>query len=218
MTVKRKSLVIAGAGGFGRETLDVLKASDPNGSTWDFIGFVSDKEPDLTVLERIGTTWLGPIDSFLAMAREIYFVVAGGDPIARRLIANKFEKCGFRPAILIHPRAVMGADVHIGEGSIICSNVSITTNVRIGNHVHVNLNSTIGHDVRIADFVTINPLVAISGNVNIETDSQLGTHSAVLQGLRIGAGSVVVAGAAVTKDVELGKTVVGVPARPLPAN
>ncbi len=213
-----KPLVIAGAGGFGRETLDVLRASDPNGSTWDFMGFVSDIPPDLTLFERIGASWLGTIDSFLDSPREIHFVIAVGDPVARRLIAKKFEQSGSRPATLIHPRATLGADVYIGEGSIICSNVSITTNVRIGNHVHINPNSTIGHDVRIADFVSINPLVAISGNVSIETGSQLGTHSAVLQGLRVGAGSFVGAGAVVIKDVETGKTVVGIPARPLTAS
>lgn len=212
-----KPLIIVGAGGFGRETLDVLRASDPNGSTWDFIGFVSDKEPDLTLIERIGAAWLGTIDSYLDSTREIHFVIAVGDPVARELIARKFEQGGFRPVTLIHPRASIGADVQIGEGSIICSNVSITTNVRIGSHVHVNPNSTIGHDVHIADFVSINPLVAISGNVSIETGCQLGTHSAVLQGLRVGAGSFVGAGAVVIKDVGPGKTVVGIPARPLTA-
>jgi len=210
-----ESLVIVGAGGFGRETLDVLRASDPNGTTWDFIGFVSDKEPDRTLFERIGATWLGTIDSFLDIPREIHFVIAVGDPVVRELIAKKFKQKGSQPATLIHPRASIGADVSIGEGSIICSNVSITTNVRIGKHVHINLNSTIGHDVSVSDFVSINPLVAISGNVTLETGSQLGTHSAVLQGLRVGAGSVVGAGAVVTKDVESGLTVVGIPARPL---
>jgi len=212
-----KPLVIAGAGGFGRETLDVLRASDPNGSTWDFIGFVSDDKPDLNIIERIGAAWLGTTDSFLDSPREIQFVVAIGDPVARELIARKFEQGGFRPVTLIHPRTSIGTDVHIGEGSIICSNVSITTNVRIGSHVHVNPNSTIGHDVHIADFVSINHLVAISGNVSIEAGAQLGTHSAVLQGLRVGAGSFVGAGAVVIEDVDPGKTVVGIPARPLTA-
>jgi len=112
--------------------------------------------------------------------------------------------------------ATIGADVELGAGSVICSNVSLTTNIRLGRHVHVNLNSTIGHDSRIADFVTINPLVAVSGDVCLDEDVTMGTHSSILQGLHVGTRSFVGAGAVVTKDVAPGTTVVGVPAKPLP--
>ena len=81
--------------------------------------------------------------------------------------------------------------------------------------MHVNLNSTVGHDCRIGDFVTINPLVAVSGDVTIEPMATMGTHSSVLQGLVVGASAFVGAGAVVTKDVDPGSTVVGIPARPL---
>lgn len=217
--MKSKPLVIVGAGGFGRETLDVVRASDPSGSRWNFIGFLSDTEPDSEVLDRIGASWVGTVDSFLGSGNDFFYTVAVGDPQTRRFLAGKFENLGFQAATLIHPSATFGADVHVGAGSVICSNVSITTNVRIGRHAHLNLNSTIGHDVYIADYVSINPLVAISGNVTIEQGCQLGTHCAILQGLKIGPGAIVGAGAVVTKDVNSEQTVVGIPARPiLPAS
>jgi acetyltransferase-like isoleucine patch superfamily enzyme len=87
--------------------------------------------------------------------------------------------------------------------------------VRIGNHFHLNLNSTVGHDVVIGDFVTVFPGVNISGNVVIGDKTTIGTGSSILPGVRIGSGCFIGAGAVVTKDVEDGQTVVGVPARPL---
>lgn len=208
-------IVIVGAGGFGREVLDVLRAADPHGDQWQFLGFVADDTPDPHVLQRIEAAWLGPIDAFLSTGYAGSFVVGIGSPKTRRVIAERFEQAGASPATLIHPAATFGADVVVGEGSVICSHVSITTNIRIGRHVHINLNSTVGHDSSIADFVTINPLTAVSGDVILETEVMLGTNSAILQGLSIGTGAVVGGGAVATKNVAAGTTVVGVPARPL---
>jgi sugar O-acyltransferase (sialic acid O-acetyltransferase NeuD family) len=208
-------LVIVGAGGFGREVLDVLRASQVRADEWTFAGFVADDEPDSSLLARIDAHWLGPVASYLASPSAPAYVIAVGKTETRRLLAKELDAAGLHPVTLVHPTATFGADVEIGPGSVVCSHVSVTTNVRIGNHVHVNLNSTIGHDVEIADFVSINPLVAISGDVTIGECSALGTHSAVLQGLKIGAGAFVGAGAVVVRDVEPEVTVVGVPAKPL---
>jgi acetyltransferase-like isoleucine patch superfamily enzyme len=49
--------------------------------------------------------------------------------------------------------------------------------------------------------------------VEIESDVWLGARSIVLKGVRVGAGSVVAAGAVVTKDVPPGTLVAGVPAK-----
>jgi acetyltransferase-like isoleucine patch superfamily enzyme len=49
----------------------------------------------------------------------------------------------------------------------------------------------------------------------IEDDAWIGTGVIVLPGLRIGAGSVIAAGAVVTKDVAPGIIVAGIPARPV---
>jgi acetyltransferase-like isoleucine patch superfamily enzyme len=56
------------------------------------------------------------------------------------------------------------------------------------------------------------PGAHISGAVHVEEGADVGTGASVIQGITVGAWSVVGAGAAVVRDVEPHTTVVGVPA------
>jgi sugar O-acyltransferase (sialic acid O-acetyltransferase NeuD family) len=206
-------LVIIGAGGFGREVLDVVKAINQEQQTWDFRGFMSEDAPDAEVLSRIGAAWLGRPEAVLGSLPSSAFVVGIGNPRIRQELTRLAISHGHHPATLIHPSATLGDDVQVLAGSVICAHVSITTNVRIGEHVHVNLNSTVGHDCVVESYCTINPLVAVSGEVVLENSVMLGTHSSILQGLRVGQGAIVGAGAVVTRNVSAGDVVVGVPAK-----
>jgi len=209
------SVVIIGAGGFGREVLDIVDAIAADGGDLEPIGFVDDGEVDPDVLARLGVEVLGGADVLADLPRGTRYVVGVGSAPVRRLLVGLAEEAGLTPITLVHPSATQGRDVEIGTGSIICAGVRMATNIRIGAHCHVNLNSTIGHDSVLEDFVSINPLVAISGNVRVCEDTMLGTGSAVLQGLIVGPGVAVGGGAVVVKDVEPGQTVVGIPAKPL---
>lgn len=209
-----EALIIIGAGGFGREVNDVVAAvNDASSQTvWDLLGFVDDGHVHLDRLGRIGTRHLGTTAA-LTDHSNAWFVVGVGNPRVRRLLADRAYAAGLRAATLIHPTATLGKDVVIGEGSIICSHVSITTNIRIGRHVQLNLNCTVGHEAVLHDYATVFPGATISGEVVLEEDVTVGTNAAVIQGLRVGQGSFVGAGAAVVREVPPGVTVVGVPAR-----
>lgn len=206
-------LLIIGAGGFGREVHGIVVAIDRQQPTWDFEGFLDDGTPDEQVLARIGAKVIGTTAT-LDAHRGSSFVVAVADPSARRALASAAQQAGLSAATLVHPAATFGMDVSIGRGSIICSHVSVTTNVRIGEHVHLDQNVAVGHDTLLGDFSRVNPGATVSGNVTIGEGATVGTNAAIVQGVRVGALCTVGAGAVVLGQVEDGQTVVGVPARP----
>ena len=114
----------------------------------------------------------------------------------------------------------MSKRVEIGEGSIVCSGNILTTNIRLGKHVHLNLGCTVGHDAVLGNFATLAPGVHISGWVTLEPSVYIGTGASVINGVEgepliIGRNAVVGAGACVIRNVPPNTTVVGIPAKPL---
>jgi len=212
--VQVRGVYIVGAGGFGRECLDVLESMNRVDGAEQilFLGFLDDGDgPGSDVLSRRGASIVGP--AAIPPAEPAGFVVGIGDPITRQRIDKSFVEAGHVPVTLVHPTAVMGSDVEIGAGSVVCAGVSMTTNIRLGQHVHINPLVPIGHDSRLADYVSVNPAANIAGDVSIQRHALIGTGATILQGLTIGEGALVGAGAVVTRDVPAGETVVGVPAR-----
>lgn len=145
------------------------------------------------------------------------FVIAVGDSSLRRKAADACEKMGLEPAVLVHPRVEMSQFVSVGPGSVIFAGSILSTEVEVGIHSHVNINCTISHDVKIGDYATLSPGVHVSGHVQIGDGVFIGTGANIVNGrpgapLVIGPGSTIGAGACVTKSVEAGSLMVGVPA------
>ena len=208
-----KPIVFFGAGGFGREVLQIVRdinRSQPE--TWNPIGFIVDREYKAPPIVQ-GLPVLGGID-WLQQNKDIHVVVCVGSPAAKRRIAMKIAStCNNQFASLVHPRAWLGDNVWIGYGSVICAGSLITTDIYIGEHVHINLGSTIGHDAKLSDFVTLNPSVNVSGNVTLQQGVEVGTGSVILPHAHIGSWTVIGAGSTVTKPLEDNVTAVGSPAK-----
>lgn len=212
------ALVIVGAGGFGREVVDIIEAINhhANSPQFDLLGVI-DSSPAQLNLDRLAARnipYLGTEAEWLARSPEqVEYLVGIGSTKVRELVVSRFAAAGLQAATAVHPSALFGSECTVGAGSIICAGVQATTNITIGRHVQVNINATLGHDSDIEDFVSINPLAAISGDVRLARGSYIGAGAVVLQGLTVGAHSTVGASACVVKDVPDGEVVKGVPAR-----
>jgi len=192
---------IIGAGGFGKEVY------------WS-----------LSLMERINTKffvddkyWDGVDDLILPLSKfnpnEYEVVVAIGNPRDRYDMVQKLPK-ETKYFTHIHPSAqILGDDVEIGEGSIVCAGTIITTNVKIGKHTHLNLQTTIGHDCEIGDYFTTAPGVKISGNCKIYDLVYIGTNASIREKLSVHSLVTIGSNAAVINNIEESGTYVGVPSK-----
>lgn len=192
----KKALI--GAGGFANEVRAHM-------GEFNMVCFVDDeyyKPNDKNVL---------PLSEFNPNEYEV--LIAIGDPTAREKIANKLPK-ETKYFTFIHPTAqILGNDVIVGEGSIVCAGSIITTNCVIGKHTHLNLQTTIGHDCVIGDFLTTAPGAKISGNCKFGNCVYIGTNASVKEKIQICDGVVIGLNAGVVKNIIEPGIYVGVPAK-----
>lgn len=149
---------------------------------------------------------------------------------------REFTKIGNRTTI--HNGTVVGSDgfgysvdgagvrtkvpqigtVEIGDDVEIGANVTIDRarfgKTRIGNGVKIDNLVQIAHNVIIGDHSVLVAQAAIAGSVHIGNKVILAGQSGVAGHLSIGNGAVIGAKAAVTKNVEAGAYMIGVPALP----
>jgi len=207
-----KKVVVVGAGGFGREVLEVLKDMNKVKRQWDILGFVDDN-PAIhgTTINKMpvlgGTDWL-----IANHGGDIGCLVAMGDPSVKRTIVAKLNAghVGFVNAI--HPTVVMSEFVEMGVGNIICAGCILTVNIKLGNHIIINLNCTIGHDTVIEDYCSMMPTVKINGCNHLHEGVYVGTGASFIHNVSVGEWTTIGAGAAVVKDIPDHVTAVGVPA------
>lgn len=206
-----KNIAIIGAGGFGREVQWLIEEINTQFQQWKFLGFIDDNLPVGTVIndsQVIGNTeW--------AKNQDMYVVCAIGDPNTKRKVLDKYTNSKVKFATLVHPEVKISKFNEIGDGTIICAGCILTVNIKIGNHVILNLDSTVGHDAVIGDYSTILPSVNISGHVIVSEEVSIGTGSKVIQDLTIGRNTIIGAGAIVTKDIPQNVVAVGIPAKPI---
>lgn len=206
-----RSIAIYGAGGFGREVLPLVRSQYSNENTQ--ISFVDDA--------MTGNDGALTFNDFIRIRyRKLYSVLAVANSSIRENLALRCIDASIEPLNVRASNVVILDDVKIGEGSILCSFVHITSNIVIGRYFHANFHSYVAHDCVIGDFVTLAPGAKINGNVHLEDHAYVGSGAVIKQGTpdrprRIGRGAVVGMGAVVTHDVDPGEIVVGNPAHPI---
>lgn len=202
----KKKLIIIGASGHGKVVADIAIKMNK----WKSIVFLDD---DQSIKINMGIEVIGKsVDAFL-YKDEADFFVAIGNNATRENVQKKLEDKGLSVVTLVHPSAIIGTDVEIGNGTVVMPSVVINSSSRIGKGCIINTNASLDHDNIIEDYVHISPGVKTAGSVNIGKGTWLGIGSIVSNNVNICSSCKLGAGAVVVKDITEQGTYVGVPVR-----
>ncbi|SMO69682.1 2,3,4,5-tetrahydropyridine-2,6-dicarboxylate N-acetyltransferase [Melghirimyces algeriensis] len=121
----------------------------------------------------------------------------------------------------IEPGAIIRDQVEIGKNAVIMMGAMINIGAVIGEGTMIDMNVSVGGRGTIGKNCHIGAGAVIAGVIEppsaqpvvVEDEVVVGANAVILEGVRVGKGSVVAAGAVVVEDVPENSVVAGIPAR-----
>lgn len=200
----KQQLVIIGASGHGKVVADIAS------KTYEKIIFLDDNPSVKTCLGY-------PVEGKSETAGRYletsdFFVAIGNAKIRRRISEQLRQKHATIPA-LVHPAAVIGAGVSIGQGTVIMPGAVINADAVIGEGCIINTTASVDHDCKVSDYVHVAVGAHLCGTVCVEEAVWIGAGATVSNNINICKDCIIGAGAVVVKDIEEAGTYLGVPAK-----
>lgn len=204
-------LVIIGAGGFGREMLAWARQSVQFERDWTIKGFIDDN-PEALSGKNTPARILSTIRDYEPAAEDV-FICAMGVPEIKRRSYETIAARGGRFTRLVHRTVVLGDNVEMGDGVVLCPYVIVSANNCLGRCVAVNLHSSVDHDACVGDWSQINCHCDLTAAVQVGREVFVGSSVSIIPNVVVGDGAYLGAGSVVLRNVPPGAKVFGVPAR-----
>lgn len=195
---KENRLIIIGASGHGKVVADIALL---NG--YEDIVFLDDDE---SIKRCAGFPVIGKTSGAYILDGD-KIVAIGNAIIRQRMMAD------IKTVTLIHPNAVIGRNVEIGEGTVVMAGAIINPETKIGKGCIINTASSVDHDCEIGDYVHVAVGAHVCGTVLVGNRAWIGAGTTVSNNVSIAGDVVIGAGAVVVKDITEAGTYMGVPAR-----
>lgn len=210
----QRPVILLGAGGHAKVVLDLLQGNERT-----VIGVC-----DPSLARDRADTWRGvPVlgdDSAIHQYTPESVELVNGmgslpGSLTRQRLHLTFSRQGYRFATLVHPSAVLGTGVTLGQGVQVMAGCVIQADTCIGDNTIINTSVHIDHDGQIGQHVHIAPGAVLSGEVMVEENAHIGPNATLIQGKRIGKGAIVGAGTTVLRDIPAYHQLTGMPPRKL---
>lgn len=198
---------VYGAGGLGRETMDIIIHMTKQSDTQPVIPvFVEDNTSKKKCMDI-------PVIDLTECETGAWVTIAVGEPKLRVQLKEKALSKGLILRSAISPSAVISHTACIGAGSIIAPFCSIQSNATVGSNVAINTMAIIGHDVDIGNNAVISSMVNLGGSTHVADRTYIGMGALIKEGLKIGERTIISMGSVVFRDIPERVIAVGNPAR-----
>ena len=144
---------------------------------------------------------------------EAEFIVAVGEPAARRLLADRIKSKGYKMATLIDKTAIVSPTAIISPGCIIGAGAIISSASTLGENCMILYQAIVGHHAQVGSHTVVCPKSTVGGHSHVGDNCFIGINSSMKQRVNLGKDVIVGMGSMVFRDVADGNTVVGNPAR-----
>lgn len=208
-------LGIYGAGGLGREVLELARIINEDGKVWNDIFFIVDggeaEVIDGCIVYEYETAKLKYND-------ELAIVLGIGEPAVRERIVQKIVNDNIPVPSLIHPSVHIPKTSNIGKGVIIQFGCFVSVGSTIRDFVFLQPNCAIGHDSVIEDGCVISTFDSIAGGAHIGKNTYIGMGVSIKEHVNVGKDAIIGMGAVVFKDIDDEVIAMGNPARAIKKN
>lgn len=121
----------------------------------------------------------------------------------------------------IEPGAVIRDRVKIGDNAVVMMGAIVNIGAEIGEETMIDMNAVLGGRAIVGKRCHIGAGTVLAGVIEppsaqpviVEDDVVIGANAVIIEGVRVGKGAVVAAGAVVLQDVPAGAVVAGNPAK-----
>jgi len=197
---------IYGAGGLGRECLDVAHSLTKFKNDEIIFEFLEDSPK----LDKINDT---KISSFDEHEKNSWVTIAVGEPELRKKLREKISKTSLSLRSLISPFSFISPHANIESGAVIAPLCSIQANATIRENVLVNTMCIVGHDCEVCEDSVLSSKVNLGGAVSIQNNSFIGMGAMIKENISIGSNSIIGMSSVVYRDIIDDVIAIGNPAR-----
>jgi sugar O-acyltransferase (sialic acid O-acetyltransferase NeuD family) len=200
-----KTIVIIGASGHGKVIADIAKKTG-----YSKILFLDDNDQ---LISCGGYSVAGQVANYKTYDCDM--IVAIGNTEVRQRIQTELMNAGKHLATLIHPAAVIGENIVIGDGTVVMAGAVVNPGVTIGKGCIINTCASVDHDCVLEDYVHISVGSHLAGNVHVGNRTWIGIGAVISNNISITSGCMIGAGTVVVRDIKSEGTYAGVPAKRL---